>query len=565
MIKKINDKPLVSKEFVVQLISYGVLLNGLILITSTLLGELIFRNIARSNPFDINMTILIGFSLVYLALLLRRRKKAAWNFVVPLYAFIFIYNILYTFVLVNHHHFTVVTLIRNFILPFVVVIGLILARKDFVVRSDIRSFTLSIRYIAVIMTITLLFGIFGFQLLDNKDFHTEISFNSAIHHTIDQFDFTTNQTLTPYTKRAKVFLDSLNIISIAALIYIAISLFKPLRFRFNDEEFNRNTAQSLLEDYQSSSEDFFKLWPHDKSYYFNDERTAGIAFHVQNGVALAVGDPMGDKKAFGGTLLGYLELCRVNDWLPAFVHVETESLHLYKKNDLSMQKIGEEAVVSIDAFKNNVMNNKYFRQIRNKFDKQGYSTEMLFPPHNQAIINRLTEVNKDWLTLPGRSERGFMMGYFTPEYLQLCPIMVVRDAAGTIQAFINQIPSYAHGEANYDFLRQTKQSLGNTNDYLLMNFLLYLSNEGYERLNMGLCPLAGINDEDADKTIIDKTLQFVYSNGDRFYSFSGLHKFKAKYEPEWSNRYIIYKGGIRNFTRAINALNKAMSKTKKNK
>jgi lysylphosphatidylglycerol synthetase-like protein (DUF2156 family) len=50
----------------------------------------------------------------------------------------------------------------------------------------------------------------------------------------------------------------------------------------------------------------------------------------------------------------------------------------------------------------------------------------------------------------------------------------------------------------------------------------------------------------------------VYSNGDRFYSFSGLHRFKDKYHPDWQDRYIAYPGGVRNFTRILTALNRAM-------
>jgi lysylphosphatidylglycerol synthetase-like protein (DUF2156 family) len=57
-------------------------------------------------------------------------------------------------------------------------------------------------------------------------------------------------------------------------------------------------------------------------------------------------------------------------------------------------------------------------------------------------------------------------------------------------------------------------------------------------------------------------MRFVYANGDRFYSFSGLHRFKSKYEPTWTNRYIAYRGGVRGFSRSLYALNKAMNRTK---
>jgi phosphatidylglycerol lysyltransferase len=96
-----------------------------------------------------------------------------------------------------------------------------------------------------------------------------------------------------------------------------------------------------------------------------------------------------------------------------------------------------------------------------------------------------------------------------------------------------------------------------------MQFIDYVSEAGFERFHLGLCPLSGLDNNDQENTAIDSLLKFVYANGDRFYSFSGLRRFKAKYEPEWTSRYIAYRGGLRGFTRTVNALNKAMNRSAK--
>jgi phosphatidylglycerol lysyltransferase len=185
------------------------------------------------------------------------------------------------------------------------------------------------------------------------------------------------------------------------------------------------------------------------------------------------------------------------------------------------------------------------------------------PPHHQAIVKRLQTISQEWLEQPGRTERGLMMGYFSSEYLEQCEIMVVRDGAGTIQAFLNQIPSFNLEEANFDMLRQASGNPGNINDFLLLNFIDYLDQKDFKRLNLGLCPLAGLDKKETDYSLIDNALRFAYANGDRLYSFSGLHRFKSKYEPEWSDRYIVFRSGIRGFTRTLNALNRAMKVAKR--
>jgi phosphatidylglycerol lysyltransferase len=307
----------------------------------------------------------------------------------------------------------------------------------------------------------------------------------------------------------------------------------------------------------SDSEDFFKLWPHDKTYFFSSNGRAGLAYKVQRGVALAAGDPFGEPKEAPKLLREFEELCFSNDWRPAFVHTTGQRRKLYAARGYHQQLIGEEALVDLAHFRAHVASLKYFREIQRRFTKLGYTFELLQPPHHAAVVDRLKAISDEWLERPGRTERRFMMGFFSEEYMQQCRIAIARDAAGTIQAFMNLLPSPFPEEADYDILRSSKHAAGNINDYLLMQVITFLQTEGTaKRLNMGLCPLAGIEDE--PNTLINRTLRFVYSNGDRFYSFRGLYKFKAKYEPVWHDRYVVYRGSAADFTRVMTALNSAM-------
>jgi phosphatidylglycerol lysyltransferase len=347
--------------------------------------------------------------------------------------------------------------------------------------------------------------------------------------------------------------------SIGALVYAFVSLFQPLRARFGDQSSGRMHAEALLAKYPASSEDFFKLWPHDKIYFFDDTAQAGLAYSVHRGVALVVGDPLGDPKKFDSLLDSFEELCRTNDWQIAFAHTEPQHSAWYKTHGFSLQKIGEEAIVDLAHFNAHVQNNKYFRHIRNKFEKQGYRAELLRTPLDTVTVARLRHISRTWLSLPGREERRFMMGYFTAGYLNMSSsIMVLRDKDGVIQAFMNQIPSYDATEINYDMLRHMQNSPGNSNDFLLLNFMAYASEQGFARANLGLCPLSGLGSHEEAHALIDNALGFVYNNGDRFYSFTGLRRFKAKYEPAWSPRYIAYRDGVPGFTRVVTALNRAM-------
>ena len=556
-----------QRNLVVDFIALAVALGGLLVIASTLpMGRVFYGRIHVSfNVIAPTINLLLGLGLLYLSVYIRRRKQTAWVLTISILAVLTLVGFerlspggRLVVGGLGHLHVFIQRIIIDILVPIFLLIGLAVYRDQFTVKSDIRSFALSLRIVAMVFAAAFIYGVSGFLLMDRHDFHREIGLGEAVHHTVDQFGLTTSSNLIPYTRRAKAFLDSLSVISTAAVAYALISLFQPIRMRFTDQSANRDKAHDLLDRYPSSSEDFFKLWPRDKLYMFNESETSGLAYHVYRGVALVVGDPFGSPDGFDDLLDRFDELCATNDWSPAFIHTDHKYNDLYIAHDLSLQKIGEEAVLDIAQFRAETTRGKYFRQIRNKFKKQGYTTEILMPPHNESVIKRLSHVSSEWLGQPGREERGFMMGYYSVKYMDACPVMVLRDAAGTIQGFINQILSFDKEEANFDLLRHSKESLGNSNDFLLMNFIEYVHEQDFKRLNLGLCPLAGLAAHDEERSVVDNALRFVYANGDRFYSFSGLHRFKAKYDPNWDGRYIAYRGGIGNFTRVLNALNRAM-------
>jgi phosphatidylglycerol lysyltransferase len=562
-----QNKDITKQSAKVLTISFLVATYGLYLIADTLLDNIVrHHHIRVISDLAIYVPLLLGLSVIYLSTLLKRRKRTAWVVTVFAYALYLIYGIVQLFTHLSRfgsRYFWLDT-IRSVILPPLLLLLLLKYRSKFTVRSDIQGFRSAVRFVVIILIVTIIYGVAGFQLLDAKDFHQEIGPVAAFHYTIDQFNLTTNHPVVSYTRRGHLFLDSLSFVSTVSVIYAILSFFQPLRFRFRDQKYQRERVMTLLNQYGATSEEFFKLWPEDKQYFFDESGQSAIAFHVYRGVALCLSDPIGDPKKFKSLVSGYLTMCFSNDWLPALVHVSDQYVKLYEKNGFAMQKLGQEAIVDLNNFEDKLKTAKYFRQINNKFVREGYTYETLKPPHHAAVLDRVKYVSDEWLSKGSRSERGFAMGYYSEDYMQQCDLAVARDAAGTIQAFANIVPAgFDKVEATYDLIRQSDKALSNINDFLLMNLIGALKNEGFKKLNMGLSPLAGLEEGSDKRNLIDNVLKFAYANGDAFFSFSGLYRFKSKYDPDWQDKYIGYKGGVAGFTRTVTMLTRCMSKVVK--
>lgn len=547
-------QPTRSTLLLTRLVAYVVLAYGLVLVLDALFRQLRIHHGRRLDLLLITVPQIAGLGFMYLGTLLLRRKYNAWLAAMALFSVTFLFDLWHIITLPNLYDPEGPP---HILLPLLIMLALWLSRGAFKVQSDLRTFQQALWVSALVLTVAFLYGMVGFSLLDDHDFHHEISKLTAAHWTIDQFGLTTDHPVAE-TRRARLFLDSLSVISVAAVVYAVISFFEPIRVRLANQPSQRELCEQLLREYPSDIDDYFKIWPHDKHYYFDRNNEAGISYHVTRGVALVVGNPFGNPKRFGSLIDEFSELCFVNDWLPAFIHVSSQYRKLYETRRLHLQKIGEEATVDVAAFQS-VRNDKYFRQIRNRFEKLGYSVSVETGPHSHETIERLRKITAEWLKRPGKAERGFMLGYFNEEYLQNSRLALLYDADKRIQGFMNLVPTYEEGTANYDLLRCSDATPGNANDFLLLGLIEQLHAENIQTLNLGLCPLAGVDAPDSEETtLVDQALRFVFANGDRFYSFSGLRRFKAKYHPDWEPRYIAYPGGVRNFTRVVSALNRAM-------
>ena len=58
-----------------------------------------------------------------------------------------------------------------------------------------------------------------------------------------------------------------------------------------------------------------------------------------------------------------------------------------------------------------------------------------------------------------------------------------------------------------------------------------------------MAPLSGIH-HTAYNPFWNEFANLIYSHGERFYHFQGLRKFKEKFNPVWSPRYLICPGGM---------------------
>lgn len=311
-------------------------------------------------------------------------------------------------------------------------------------------------------------------------------------------------------------------------------------------------AASILAREGRCSLDSFKLWS-DKSYFFSDDRRSFVAFKTAWGVALSLGDPAGPAEALPRMIRAFTGFCADRGWKVAFHQVLPDLLSIYRGFGYQVLKIGEEAIVDLDRFAEQTCERRAFRRVQRKFDGAGYLVVQQMPPHPEPLIDELEQVSHEWLSLPGRRERTFALGRFERSYIRESPVFAVRDPTGRLIAFVNRIRCFRPGEATVDLMRHRVDAPNGVMEYLFRGVMLAVRQEGYRRFSLGLAPFSRVGDR-AGATLKERAVHHLSEHLNGVFSFKGLAAFKGKFEPEWEERFLIYRGGALGLTRTALAL-----------
>jgi phosphatidylglycerol lysyltransferase len=490
-----------------------------------------------------SLDLLVGVTLIYLSVQLPKRKRMAWRIAVMV------------MVVAVVSHLLTSRLAATTLTELLGLMALVTTRDYFRARSELASINQGLVALAASIVVALLYGTLGFWLMLRRDFGIDFTLNQAIVHTLRAYTLMGDPDLIPRTRQAAWFLDSLAIAGTASIGFGLYSLFRPVSFRLQvlPEEIRRMT--SLLERYSRSSDDYFKIWPHDKAYMFANG--AGVAYGVKSGVAISVGDPVVADGKLGEAIRAFDAMCLTSGWSPAFLYIGEWGLGEYRRVGLDTLKVGEDAVVDLNQFAEETSRNKHFRNIRNRFEKAGYRVEQLRPPHDPQLMRQLGRISRAWLRQPGRQEWRFFAGRFSLPYLRECDLFVAYDSDGLPRAFVNLIPVWRKGWATIDLMRSDGESPGGIMDYLLMDVMLHLGNAGVQKFNLGLAPLSGLG-EPAGKPE-ERLLNLIYRSNQKLVSLKGLRQFKSKFEPEWEAKYLAYRGGSGRLPRIAYALARTMT------
>ncbi len=469
-------------------------------------------------------TALAGFALFVLADGLARRKHVAWLLTIGVLLLSIVGH------LVKGLDY------EEALLAAGLAAWLVLLQPHFHARSDPPSIRQGLRALLAALSFTLVYGAAGFYMLD-RHFSVNFGLLAALRQTLAMFVVFYDPSLQPVTRFGRYFLDSIYLVGAATLAYALFMVVRPVLLRQPASSAERARARAIVSAHGRSPLAHMALFD-DKAYFFSRAGSV-VAFVARGRAAVALGEPVGPAGDLARAVREYGEFCALNDWVPAFYLVPPDRLEAYRGAGYRALCVGREAIVDLAAFSLDGGANKPVRTMVNRLTRLGHTTHMHAPPLPDELLDRLSLVSDEWLTLVKGREMRFSMGWFYRDYLRECQVMTVCAPDGGLRAFANLLPAYQHEEIAVDLMRYGPAAEKGSMEFLFVRLFEWARAQGYARFNLGLSALSGVG-EQADDPAVERALHYFFEHVNQFYNFKGLYAFKDKYHPEWSPRYLLY-------------------------
>ena len=279
----------------------------------------------------------------------------------------------------------------------------------------------------------------------------------------------------------------------------------------------------------------------DKHLFWSKNYMVVIAFEKSHNIIIVLGDPIGNSEDFAYAIEEFHDFIDSYGYKIAYYEIGEENLALYHENGYNFFKLGETSLVDLEDFDIDSSKSRDFRNVLNRFKKDGYYFEIMEGTNiDDSIYNELLTISNEWLN--GRNEMGFSLGFMNKNYLKHSPIALVRKTdTNEIIAFSSLMPKYDNIKSiSIDLMRFINNAPSNTMTFLIISLIINLKERNYGILNLGLAPLSNVG-LTQNAHFREKIAHLVFKYGKEIYSFAGLRQYKEKFSPRWESRYLAYE------------------------
>ncbi|SCE19675.1 MULTISPECIES: phosphatidylglycerol lysyltransferase domain-containing protein [unclassified Streptomyces] len=498
------------------------------------------------TPYLLTAGFSSGVIALFLAVTMRRRKRAAWIVNMVLGGLVLLALVLaFFFAEIRQHAQNWVSLA----LTAAFVVALVLGRREFYAKGDRSNPKLAALVAVVGLLVTSLIATALVTVTNTAhDDYRSTFLDRWRYGALRLISVAADDSRFPGITTPGWVNVVINILSTLLLIAVVYAAFRSRRAVDPLSPEDEAKLRALLEKHgDRDSLGYFAL-RREKSAVWSPTGKAAVVYRVVGGVSLASGDPIGDPEAWPGAIDPWLAEAREHGWIPAVMGASEEAGTVYARHGLDALELGDEAIVETAEFTLDGRAMRGVRQAYNRVKRAGYEVTIRrhadIPEAEMAELVRRADEWRD-----GATERGFSMalGRLGDPADGQCVMLECRNAGegdeqGELRALLSFVPWGPHG-LSLDLMRRDREAENGLTEFMVIQLLQRSGEIGITQVSLNFAMFRSVFERGSRLGAgpVLRLWRALLSFFSRWWQIESLYRANAKYRPIWEPRFMLFE------------------------
>ncbi|WP_371647620.1 phosphatidylglycerol lysyltransferase domain-containing protein [Streptomyces mirabilis] len=493
------------------------------------------------TPYLLTAGFASGVFTMFLAITMRRRKRAAWilNFVLS-GLFLMLFAVAMTFPEIRQYAQNWVSIA----LTAAFVVSLVVGRREFYAKGD-RSNPKLAAAVAVggLLVASLLAALLVTVTNSAQDAYRSTFWDRWRYGALRLVSVAADDSRFRGLEIANWVNVTINVLSTLLVLAVFYAAFRSRRAVDPLTEDDEKRLRTLLDRHgDRDSLGYFAL-RQEKSVIWSPTGKAAVAYRVVGGVSLASGDPIGDPEAWPGAIEPWLAEARAHGWIPAVMGASEEAGTVYSRHGLDALELGDEAIVETAEFTLEGRAMRTVRQAYNRVKRAGYEVRIRrhedIPADEMAYLLRRAD---DWRD--GATERGFSMalGRLGDPSDGQCVMLECTDGEGELRALLSFVPWGPQG-LSLDLMRRDRDAENGLMEFMVIELLRRAQEIGITQVSLNFAMFRSVFERGGRLGAgpVLRLWRSLLSFFSRWWQIESLYRANAKYRPIWEPRFLLFE------------------------
>ncbi|WP_055532797.1 phosphatidylglycerol lysyltransferase domain-containing protein [Streptomyces graminilatus] len=493
------------------------------------------------TPYLLTAGFASGVFTMFLAITMRRRKRAAWilNIVISS-LFLLLFALAMSFADIRQHAQNWISIV----LTAAFVASLVVGKREFYAKGDRSNPKLAAAVAVGGLLVSSLFAALLVTVTNQAhDSHRSTFLERWRYGTLRLISVAADDSGVAGISTPNWVDITINVTSTLLILAVLYAAFRSRRAVEALTEEDEARLRALLDrNGDRDSLGYFAL-RREKSVVWSPTGKAAVAYRALGGVSLAAGDPIGDPEAWPGAIEPWLAEARAHGWIPAVMGASEEAGTVYARHGLDALELGDEAIVETAEFTLEGRAMRTVRQAYNRVRRAGYTVRVRrhadIPADEMAYLLQRAD---DWRD--GATERGFSMalGRLGDPADGQCVMLECSDGEGELRAVLSFVPWGPNG-LSLDLMRRDRDSDNGLMEFMVIELLQRAREIRITQVSLNFAMFRSVFERGGriGAGPVLRLWRSLLSFFSRWWQIESLYRANAKYRPIWEPRFLLFE------------------------